>query len=95
MQGSLAFGAGSCVPALQFGGSDQVQAHPQTQNWTLGLVQPQCRILDQTWVQFTEGSGPDQSSEPNCSIPKLESNSKRLIAWHLSTMMTLNSLSAL
>ena len=47
----------------------QVQAHPRTRNWTLGPVQPQCRILDWTWVWFTEGSGPDQSSEPNCGIP--------------------------
>jgi len=22
------------------------------------------------WVQFTEGSGPDQSLEPNCGIPR-------------------------
>jgi len=47
----------------------QVWAHPRTQNWTFGAVQPQCWILDQTWVQFTQGSGPDQSSELNCGIP--------------------------
>jgi len=65
----------SGLAAVRFGGLDQVRTGspgsgpPQTQNWTFGPVQPQCRILDRTWVQFTQGSGPDQSSEPNCDIP--------------------------
>ena len=55
--GSLASGLAADLTVRRFGpvrtGSPG-SGPPPDRNWTLGPVQPRCRILDRTWVRFTE-----------------------------------------